>query len=515
VNSLLALTASTGERINPIAVKEFRQAVQNRLVLSVLMLSLLINLAVLGGYLILIPNADTSPDGGRNVFTILTSIMQFICLAFVPLYAGGRLALERNNANNDLLYITTITPGAIVRGKYLAAMGLTALIYSACLPFLTITYLLRGIDLFMIFFMLAGGFVTCAAANAAGIFIGAIQISWIMRVIAAVAMIWGLSATTLGTMGMTGAMIMFGAGIPWDSWAYRAGSGTYLRAIGVGIGVAHVLSIAMLSPKTTNRMFVPRLYITGCWALGAVVAGLWGSFTTSLEPVVGWVIVNGIAWMVCLAGVTGERDDWSIRVRRKIPRNPAMRFMAFLFFTGSAGGVLWCVLFFALTILAAYGWSEWLTKSSGRMELIETCTNTSIVFGYILCYCLTAAFLRVVLLRKWSTQIVPVTAALIGLSASFGPYLIAFLESRLWWDNLPWYLLGSPLVLTAPSTAPVHNVVGVFVMTWFILGAATSAPWFLGQWRRFRPHRAAAVPLEPQMPAAAELAETGPAPMAE
>ena len=153
MSRLISLFAAAGDQVNPIVVKEFRQAVQSRLVIAVLILSLLINLVVVGGYVMFSPDADTSMQGGQTVFMALLTILHLTCLIFVPLYAGVRLSLERGDANIDLLFVTTITPGAIIRGKYLAAMALTLLIYCACLPFLTLTYLLRGIDLPTIFFL--------------------------------------------------------------------------------------------------------------------------------------------------------------------------------------------------------------------------------------------------------------------------------------------------------------------------------------------------------------------------
>ncbi len=62
---LLALAAA-GDRVNPMAVKEFRQAVQSRWVIAVLMLFLLVNVMLVGGYLILSPGRGDQrhgPDG--------------------------------------------------------------------------------------------------------------------------------------------------------------------------------------------------------------------------------------------------------------------------------------------------------------------------------------------------------------------------------------------------------------------------------------------------------------------
>ena len=202
MSRLISLFAAAGDQVNPIVVKEFRQAVQSRLVIAVLILSLLINLVVVGGYVMFSPDADTSMQGGQTVFMALLTILHLTCLIFVPLYAGVRLSLERGDANIDLLFVTTITPGAIIRGKYLAAMALTLLIYCACLPFLTLTYLLRGIDLPTIFFLMACSFTICAVANAAGIFAGCIPASWFMRGLVGV----GLLILLLSSAGPTTAL---------------------------------------------------------------------------------------------------------------------------------------------------------------------------------------------------------------------------------------------------------------------------------------------------------------------
>jgi ABC-type transport system involved in multi-copper enzyme maturation permease subunit len=138
--------AGAGDWVNAVAIKEFRQAVQSRWVIAVLMLFLLIDVFIVGGYLALSPDAATSTRGGRDTFTGLLVILMITSIGFVPLYTGIRLSLERNDANIDLLFITTIRPGAIVRGKYLSAMGLTLLIFSTCMPFMVLTYLLGGVD---------------------------------------------------------------------------------------------------------------------------------------------------------------------------------------------------------------------------------------------------------------------------------------------------------------------------------------------------------------------------------
>ena len=110
MKKLLAWAASAGDWVNPVAVKEFRQAVQSRWVIAVLMLFLLINLVIVGGFLATSPDAAVSGGRGRDMFGGLLVLLMLTCMGFVPLYSGIRLSLERNDANIDLLFITTIRP---------------------------------------------------------------------------------------------------------------------------------------------------------------------------------------------------------------------------------------------------------------------------------------------------------------------------------------------------------------------------------------------------------------------
>ena len=490
---LFAWASAAGDRVNPVAVKEFRQAVQSRWVIAVLMLFLLINLAVVGGYLMLSPDADTSINGGQEVFMFLLSILLFTCIGFVPAYAGVRLSLERNDANIDLFFVTTITPGAIVRGKYLTAMALTLLIFSACMPFMILTYLLRGIDLPTIFFILAYGFAVCAIANAMGVFAGSVSGSWFIRGLVAAGMLFCLFYMTIGTIGMTSSALMFGMGMLGSRSSWWTGIGTYLLVELLMIGLLYVLSVALLSPKPSNRMLVPRLYILGCWAVTGVVMLFWSYFETSMWPITVWMVGSGISIMGLTVAVLGERDAWSARVRRTIPRNPIMRLAAFLLYTGSAGGIIWYVLLFAATMVAAHAWSGFMGTVSGSNDFFETYANMPIIFGYVLCYCLMTAFFRIAVLRNAQTASLPVIAAFFGVMVCLVPYLIAFFLERDWWSVLPWYVLGSPIVLTMTDEAAV-NAAGQVVIGWLAVSVLLAAPWAVSQWRRFLPYRA--IPLQ-------------------
>src|SRR5262249_48622543 len=111
---------------------------------------------------------------GRDVFIWLQAILLFTCILFVPAYTGLRLAAERSEVNVDLLFITTLRPRAIITGKFASAVLLAIMIFSACTPFMSFTYFLRGIDLPSIFFVVGFDFLVVAATVMLSIFIAVI-----------------------------------------------------------------------------------------------------------------------------------------------------------------------------------------------------------------------------------------------------------------------------------------------------------------------------------------------------
>ena len=248
-------------------------------------------------------------------------------------------------------------------------------------------------------------------------------------------------------------------------------------------------------------MLVTRLYGLGCWLITGVVFYAWAFYGPDPSPVMAWMIMSGSVLMILTVLALGERDTWTTRVRKRIPRSTLLRCLAFLLYTGSAGGILWWTLMFAATILV--GWISDLVVprvcAMGLLSLVQfvdICRTMALTFAYVLCYCLTVASLRSSFLRRVPTVFLPVIASLLAVALWLVPCLVAFLGSRLWWDELPWYLVGSPLVLSmsekvAASEAAVH-----FVLPWLGLCLLFSTPWFVGQWRRFVPMEKSLVPKE-------------------
>ncbi len=503
MNPALAAATAVADRVNPIVVKELRQAVRSRFVIAILMLFLLVNLSVIGVYVMFADEAATSSTGGRDIFMWLLAVLAFTCICMVPIYASVRLAAERNDTNTDLLFATTIKPAAIIRGKFWAAMAMAVLIYSCCMPFLSVTYLLRGIDLPTIFFLLGMGLICIAAAVMAGILVGALPVGRIWRIFLGLGLFICLVIGTLFAISAAGATAYLGLmGTTAGAWEFWAAVGTGVLMLLAFVGLLYVLAVAAMSPSRANRTMPIRVYVTAAWIVLGVVACLWSWQVSDPGPVEAWV---GFSLAVASGAVflaIAERESWSPRITRKIPRFGPGRVLAWLFYTGSAGGVLWCCLLAGATVLWALIWGEATGAFTGffpysmwaRSGLEQTLRMMGGIFLYAFCYCMLASLLRHVLFRGVARTFLPLVAALLMAAGLLLPILAAYLATGQTMDveRLPiGYLLASPIALTAYDPES-QVVVWAFLIGWSLLMAALSAPWLVGQFQRFRPLQPAA-----------------------
>ena len=83
--------------INPIAVKELRQAVQGKFIMGILLLFLTIAVIILGVVSVLYGEEFNDFSSGREIFQIFLGLLIGTCLLFLPLYAGVRLSFDRNS----------------------------------------------------------------------------------------------------------------------------------------------------------------------------------------------------------------------------------------------------------------------------------------------------------------------------------------------------------------------------------------------------------------------------------
>jgi hypothetical protein len=511
--SLASLFGRVDDRLNPIVVKELRQAVQGRFVTAVLLIFLLVQLVVLGTYLILgevgARSTDLEAEHGRITFTILQGILLFTCLLFLPAFTGIRLGAERSDTNVDLLFITTLRPRAIISGKLLAGLVLAILIFSACAPFMTFTYLLRGLDLASILLVLGIDFFVVIGTVQIGIFLGAIPGN---RIVKALLGVLGLgilafifAMTLSGTIGLLLEAASTSLVEQVQFWALL----TSLAAAGLTvIGLFFTWSVAMVSPPSANRALPSRVFLLLAVPATGLVFGLWNRvypFPPNMLLMM-WIIFVGILASLQIMIAINEREYWTPRVARTIPRNLLLRVPAFLLYSGSVGGLLYALLLFGLlwvgtvlilalapaaSVAAFVPPGLYAAPASWAGPVMTTLKIMTVIGLYIYAYGMTAVLVR--RLGRRRVRVVD-TWALMILVMAIGcavPIMISFAVFKHEW---PYGLFLSNPVAAAiaigegarfPDRAPVFLL---FVGIWAVAVTVLSLNWFLRQLLRFRPY---------------------------
>src|SRR5438067_2372499 len=280
---MTAFLARLGDRINPIVVKEARQAVNSRLVASALLLLLGVQLAVMAVMLVLDRPAAAGAESpvldlraGREVFIRVQGILLGTCLLLIPLTTGIRLGVERSDVNVDLLFISSLTPRAIIAGKLVAAVAVALMIFSACAPFMMFAYVLRGLDVPSIDVVLTADLVAMLVATMFAVFLASVPATRGFRLFLGVFGFIGLCYLGGGTLALGTAFLEGEVNEdPSSGEFWAAFAGLAVAVLGF-VGLMFVWSVAMVSPPASNRALPVRVYTLGYWLAAAVGCVIWG-----------------------------------------------------------------------------------------------------------------------------------------------------------------------------------------------------------------------------------------------
>ena len=487
MKSIRGIIEKITDRLNPVVVKELRQAVQGKFLIVVLICFLCLQLLTMGIFLIRDEFISVSFDAGRNIFQVLLVILFGTCLLFVPAYTGLRLATERADADVDLLFITTLRPRSIIWGKFLAGLILTVLLYSACMPFMAFTYLLRGIDLPSIFVLLALDFIVVAVSLQGAILIGCFPANRVFKVILGVGwLVLILAVFQLITL-FSFFLLQSGIGSQLDSWKFWRGALGVLASGLALIGIFALLSIALISPFSTNRALPVRIFITAVWLLTGIGVAIWSIGVGNFVPIVVWAGSHILLHSIGLFIAVSEREHLGRRVRRSIPRRWLLRLLAFLFYSGDASGMAWSSLKIILTLLFI---GVWLTIFP-QMQTDDNITAIGALASlglYAFGYTLGASLIRRRFLedRVASNYTWVIALILLGITTTIVPLALFFLSGE--W-NKEW-LVASPLgpLLFFDTKGFVSNSITI-ASVWATFVGVLSLPWFVTRVSDFRPFR--------------------------
>ncbi|NBV21516.1 MAG: ABC transporter permease [Proteobacteria bacterium] len=485
---------------NPIVVKELRQAVRSWAITGMMLAFLTILFFVTVGFL-LGQSFNVNPNQalGRDIFQVFLPILSVVGFFFIPIYVGGRLTAERQEGNVDMLYITTLSPARIIRGKLFCGIYILVLFFSVVAPFMVFTNLLRGIDLPTVFVLLTIAFLLSVLSLQAAIFLSCLPASKGLKILVGVpAGIFMMSLVGMMT-AMSVDMMREGIGSRLGTWTFW---GPTLSALFIGLllfGFLHLAAIALISPASANRALPLRAYTTVAWLLTLVVAIGLAVENSSAEPVGIWAGLVTAAMILALVISVSEGDDQSIRIRRTIPTNSLKRAGAFFFYSGSAGGLAWTVLLGLATLLLNIVVFEggllesvtghW-TGMTGR-HIYHPSDEITVTFSSLFLYALAYSLFGLFIHRRFQRHRAPIFAGLcsVALPALWAivPNLVLFFVNQLSWDALQERQLGNVFnvfALKDHSFVFDHFFCAVFLVA---IGAALNLRWFHRQLLAFQP----------------------------
>lgn len=474
--------------INPIAVKEMRQAVNALSIEWTLIVFLLVQLAIAAMALLFGDEHRRSFVEGRSVFMGHLGVLLATCLFYVPLSTAIRFSSEKAEQNLDLLFITTLKPVQIIAGKTLTAMILMLLFFSAATPFLTLTYLLRGLDIPSIFFLLAVDFLVVSGCVQLAILLACVPRKVLRREFVLPVGLAVLVVVSFVMMNVSSRFLIAGVGSGMGSLDFW-GPALIVAAFAILVmGLLFILSVTLITPRSANRALGLRIYLLFIWLISGTVMGIWSFVSGDSDPVQAWKLGMTILFSVNLFVSICERQELGPRVLREVPTKKILRLPAFLLYSGAAGGVCYSIVMMAGTIIMtglfltivpppALKWSV------GTVDYNAIATAITL---YALGYSLTALTIRRILFAHSRRSGIMIEIILTLLMAAMGlPAIIGnVLHSQLR-DMVPpaWYC-GNPFAFFwhKEELLGYMPVIGI----WVTVALLVTLPWLMKQFLLFK-----------------------------
>ena len=153
----LAVTERATDWLNPILIKETRQALKSRQFIFTFFLLLILAWTISVGGVLWAGPALEFGTAGRTFFVLYFCVLAFAIFFIVPFGAFRSMMNEREFNTYELLSISTLSPRQIVWGKLGSAVVQLLIYYSAIAPFVAFTSLLQGFDLALVILLLTVG----------------------------------------------------------------------------------------------------------------------------------------------------------------------------------------------------------------------------------------------------------------------------------------------------------------------------------------------------------------------
>ena len=381
--------------LNPVMVRELRQYTRSRFTSYILVLMLAGLLLISAGFFstsrgsVGVSGVELSAGSGAAMYGFVAVALALASM-LLALYTTLRLGNEHRKDKPDLLFSTSLAPGTIVRGKLFAGLAMFGLLLSLALPFMTMTYLLRGIDVRSILWGLLWLLVLNVLLLSGAILLGCMPLGPLFRRggIGLSAMLFWFLFMRAGSLVGTGYLLGVG-GISMLAFD-KTVTVIVLSVLVTAFLLPYAMSVLSLSPRWSNRARPFRLTLTALSALwaGLIVIGGFVHGSIPMGPLMACLVPATLIFLGMLQIGECVANRPSTRVLKTVPRSWLGRVLCFPFYAGGANSLVWCVSLLAGLYGAAYYAMEPASRWSSRGA-----APGLVVAVYAICYILTASLL--------------------------------------------------------------------------------------------------------------------------
>ena len=437
--------AGCSDYLNPILVKETRQALKSRqFVLWFLLLLAACWIVTIGGVALIGPSIYYAASGGVFYYAYFV-VLAFPLAVVVPFSTYRSLAAEQEENTRDLLMASALSPRQIINGKLGSAVLQMLVYFSALSPCLAFTYLLRGVDLVTVVLLPVYAFLTSLMLSMLGLVAASITRRKYGQVVVSI----GLISILLGSFswGLAAAAVLVHEGFRYfrdaDFWLVNMLAMTfYLTTFLLLYFIAAGLNTFTAANRSTPIRMV--LFIKQACAMGWLAYG-WIESDYDYEPLLYAGVLFGMGWFSVASLMTGESPVLSNRVRRTLPESAFGRMMASWFNPGPDAGYLFAVATWMSVLICLVVAIAFTTNSTQRDQaflFLAAATCYAVIF-------LGLGRIIVTLLRRIA-EVTMLGCLLINfllvLGCSAGPPLVAVWTGAARSSGFDSYYLFSPIL---------------------------------------------------------------------
>ena len=332
-----------GDYLNPILVKESRQALKSRHFTFTFTALLVCAWGwSLFGAVQQMPRIYYAPTG---IFLLggYYLILAVPLLIIVPYSAFRSLSAEREDGTYELLAITTLSSRQIVTGRLGSAILQMIVYYSVLAPCMAFTFLLRGVDILTIFMFLFYTFLASVLFSAIGLMVASLSAarSWqmLMTVVILFALVIGTFMWFIGFFEILDEMDQAPYGDPLF-WVVNL---AVLSAYGTFLAIVILVAAGQNSFASDNRSTRVRIaiLIQAILFVGWIGYG-WLETEEEALPIIAtfFAVATFFVYGIFL---TGESGVMSPRVKRDLPVTFLGRMLFTWFNPGSGTGYIFAV----------------------------------------------------------------------------------------------------------------------------------------------------------------------------